>query len=161
MKRQGSGCSEWRAGLGWSGTGFDPLALSSDVNECTSGQNPCHSSTHCLNNVGSYQCRCRPGWQPIPGSPNGPNNTVCEGRELRSHVPRDPQTSNHMFNGTPQTKRNERWRRPAVPGARSSEARREKSRAPREGAGVLRGEAQGDPRQQLMTHWEEHVSPYS
>nr|XP_024642534.1 adhesion G protein-coupled receptor E2 isoform X3 [Macaca nemestrina] len=48
------------------------------VNECTSGQNPCHSSTHCLNNVGSYQCRCRPGWQPIPGSPNGPNNTICE-----------------------------------------------------------------------------------
>ncbi|XP_011808790.1 PREDICTED: CD97 antigen [Colobus angolensis palliatus] len=52
--------------------------LCTDVNECTSGQNPCHSSTHCLNNVGSYQCRCRPGWQPIPGSPNGPNNTVCE-----------------------------------------------------------------------------------
>uniref|UniRef100_A0A2K6MQQ5 Adhesion G protein-coupled receptor E2 n=1 Tax=Rhinopithecus bieti TaxID=61621 RepID=A0A2K6MQQ5_RHIBE len=52
--------------------------LCTDVNECTSRQNPCHSSTHCLNNVGSYQCRCRPGWQPIPGSPNGPNNTVCE-----------------------------------------------------------------------------------
>ncbi|XP_033054260.1 adhesion G protein-coupled receptor E2 isoform X2 [Trachypithecus francoisi] len=52
--------------------------LCTDVNECTSGQNPCHSSTHCLNNVGSYQCRCRPGWQPIPGSPNGPNNTICE-----------------------------------------------------------------------------------
>ncbi|XP_070272273.1 adhesion G protein-coupled receptor E5 isoform X2 [Myotis yumanensis] len=49
-----------------------------DVNECTSGQNPCHKSTHCLNNVGSYKCRCRPGWKPIPGSPNGPNNTVCE-----------------------------------------------------------------------------------
>ncbi|XP_045848165.1 adhesion G protein-coupled receptor E5 isoform X3 [Meles meles] len=49
-----------------------------DVNECTSGQNPCHNSTHCLNNIGSYECRCRPGWKPIPGSPNGPNNTVCE-----------------------------------------------------------------------------------
>uniref|UniRef100_A0A2K6B5E1 Adhesion G protein-coupled receptor E5 n=1 Tax=Macaca nemestrina TaxID=9545 RepID=A0A2K6B5E1_MACNE len=55
-----------------------PTEICDDVNECTSGQNPCHSSTHCLNNVGSYQCRCRPGWQPIPGSPNGPNNTVCE-----------------------------------------------------------------------------------
>ncbi|PNJ28856.1 LOW QUALITY PROTEIN: ADGRE2 isoform 2 [Pongo abelii] len=52
--------------------------LCTDVNECTSGQNPCHSSTHCLNNMSSYQCRCRPGWQPIPGSPNGPNNTICE-----------------------------------------------------------------------------------
>ncbi|XP_021565178.1 adhesion G protein-coupled receptor E2-like, partial [Carlito syrichta] len=51
---------------------------SSDVNECTSGHNSCHSSTHCLNNVGGYQCRCRPGWSPIPGSPNGPNDTVCE-----------------------------------------------------------------------------------
>ncbi|XP_044109748.1 adhesion G protein-coupled receptor E5 isoform X2 [Neovison vison] len=49
-----------------------------DVNECTSGQNPCHSSTHCLNNIGGYRCRCRPGWKPVPGSPNGPNNTICE-----------------------------------------------------------------------------------
>ncbi|XP_047698158.1 adhesion G protein-coupled receptor E2 isoform X2 [Prionailurus viverrinus] len=49
-----------------------------DVNECTSGQNPCHNTTHCLNNIGSYECRCLPGWKPIPGSPNGPNNTVCE-----------------------------------------------------------------------------------
>ncbi|XP_076727263.1 adhesion G protein-coupled receptor E2-like [Callospermophilus lateralis] len=52
--------------------------LCTDVNECASGQNPCHKSTHCLNQVGSYQCRCRPGWKPVPGSPNGPNNTVCE-----------------------------------------------------------------------------------
>ncbi|KAM6148692.1 adhesion G protein-coupled receptor E5 isoform 2-T2 [Erethizon dorsatum] len=49
-----------------------------DVNECTSGQNPCHSSTHCINTAGSYVCRCRRGWKPVPGSPNGPNNTVCE-----------------------------------------------------------------------------------
>ncbi|XP_064425768.1 adhesion G protein-coupled receptor E5 isoform X2 [Mirounga angustirostris] len=49
-----------------------------DVNECTSGQNPCHNSTHCLNNIGGYECRCRPGWKPVPGSRNGPKNTVCE-----------------------------------------------------------------------------------
>ncbi|XP_037001717.2 adhesion G protein-coupled receptor E5 isoform X1 [Artibeus jamaicensis] len=49
-----------------------------DVNECSSGQNPCHNSTHCLNIRGSYKCCCRPGWKPVPGSPNGPNNTVCE-----------------------------------------------------------------------------------
>ncbi|KAM9685996.1 adhesion G protein-coupled receptor E2 isoform 2-T2 [Trichechus inunguis] len=49
-----------------------------DVNECSLKQNPCHNTTHCLNTVGGYKCRCRPGWKPIPGSPNGPNNTVCE-----------------------------------------------------------------------------------
>ncbi|KAM8764623.1 LOW QUALITY PROTEIN: adhesion G protein-coupled receptor E2-like [Rhynchonycteris naso] len=51
--------------------------LCKDVNECTSGQSPCHKSTHCLS-VGSYECCCRPGWKPVPGSPNGPNSTVCE-----------------------------------------------------------------------------------
>ncbi|KAF3829347.1 hypothetical protein GH733_003611, partial [Mirounga leonina] len=49
-----------------------------DVNECTSVQNPCHNSTHCLNNIGGYECRCRPGWKPVPGSPNGPKDTICE-----------------------------------------------------------------------------------
>ncbi|XP_008853628.1 CD97 antigen isoform X1 [Nannospalax galili] len=49
-----------------------------DVNECTSGQNPCHKSTHCINKLGGYSCICRPGWKPIPGSPNGPNTTKCE-----------------------------------------------------------------------------------
>ncbi|XP_036315902.1 adhesion G protein-coupled receptor E5 isoform X1 [Pipistrellus kuhlii] len=52
--------------------------LCRDVNECTSGQKPCHKTTHCVNKVGSYRCHCRPGWKPVPGSPNGPNNTVCE-----------------------------------------------------------------------------------
>ena len=67
--------------------GPDALALSSDVDECTSGQN-CHSSTRCINSKGSYKCRCRRGWKPVPGSPNGPNNTVCEGSEFRSHTPK-------------------------------------------------------------------------
>ncbi|XP_064136897.1 adhesion G protein-coupled receptor E2 isoform X1 [Loxodonta africana] len=49
-----------------------------DVNECSLKQNPCHNTTHCLNTVGGYKCRCRPGWKPIPGSPNGPNNTICQ-----------------------------------------------------------------------------------
>ncbi|KAM8925827.1 adhesion G protein-coupled receptor E2-like [Lycaon pictus] len=49
-----------------------------DVNECTSGQNPCHNSTHCLKNIGGYECHCHLGWKPVPGSPNGPNSTVCE-----------------------------------------------------------------------------------
>ncbi|XP_028642105.1 CD97 antigen isoform X3 [Grammomys surdaster] len=49
-----------------------------DVNECTSGQNHCHQSTYCIDNLGSYSCICRQGWKPAPGSPNGPVNTVCE-----------------------------------------------------------------------------------
>ncbi|XP_048198306.1 adhesion G protein-coupled receptor E2 [Perognathus longimembris pacificus] len=49
-----------------------------DVNECTSGHNRCHNSTHCLNKAGGYQCRCRSGWRPIPGSPDGPPDTQCE-----------------------------------------------------------------------------------
>ncbi|XP_031196395.1 CD97 antigen isoform X2 [Mastomys coucha] len=49
-----------------------------DVNECTSGQNRCHNSTHCINKLGGYSCICRPGWKPAPGSPNGPVSTVCE-----------------------------------------------------------------------------------
>nr|XP_013012353.1 CD97 antigen isoform X2 [Cavia porcellus] len=49
-----------------------------DVNECLSGQSLCHSSTHCINNRGSYLCKCRRGWRPAPGSPDGPVNTVCE-----------------------------------------------------------------------------------
>ncbi|XP_070273100.1 adhesion G protein-coupled receptor E2-like [Myotis yumanensis] len=49
-----------------------------DVDECILGQNSCHKSAQCHNTEGSYECRCSPGWKPIPGSPNGPNNTVCE-----------------------------------------------------------------------------------
>ncbi|VTJ88548.1 Hypothetical predicted protein [Marmota monax] len=61
--------------------------LCTDIHECASGQNPCHKSTHCVNQVGGYQCRCRPGWKPVPGSPNSPNSTVCEGG-LRGHTHR-------------------------------------------------------------------------
>uniref|UniRef100_A0A9L0J8I3 Adhesion G protein-coupled receptor E2 n=1 Tax=Equus asinus TaxID=9793 RepID=A0A9L0J8I3_EQUAS len=61
-----------------------------DVNECASGHNPCHSSTHCLNVVGGYNCRCRPGWKPVPGSPEGPDSTICAGPELGGCTPGDP-----------------------------------------------------------------------
>uniref|UniRef100_A0A9L0S4W8 Adhesion G protein-coupled receptor E2 n=1 Tax=Equus caballus TaxID=9796 RepID=A0A9L0S4W8_HORSE len=53
-----------------------------DVNECASGHNPCHSSTHCLSVLGSYKCCCRPGWKPVPGSPKGPDSTVCAGPDV-------------------------------------------------------------------------------
>ncbi|XP_069864127.1 adhesion G protein-coupled receptor E2-like [Dipodomys merriami] len=38
-----------------------------DVDECRSGQHQCHSSAVCVNTVGSYRCRCPPGWRPLPG----------------------------------------------------------------------------------------------
>uniref|UniRef100_A0A8D1A9B5 Adhesion G protein-coupled receptor E5 n=1 Tax=Sus scrofa TaxID=9823 RepID=A0A8D1A9B5_PIG len=58
-----------------------------DVNECTPGSNPCHNSTHCFNLVGRYECRCRPGWKPIPGDPSSPKDIVCEGSKLSDPLP--------------------------------------------------------------------------
>ncbi|XP_052023141.1 adhesion G protein-coupled receptor E5 isoform X3 [Apodemus sylvaticus] len=49
-----------------------------DVDECSSGQHQCHSSTICNNTLGSYKCRCRPGWKPISRSLDGPKNTICQ-----------------------------------------------------------------------------------
>ncbi|XP_015420791.1 PREDICTED: adhesion G protein-coupled receptor E2, partial [Myotis davidii] len=54
------------------------LKLWKDVDDCKPGQNSCHKSTQCHNTEGSYDCLCRPGWKPVPGSPHGPHNTVCE-----------------------------------------------------------------------------------
>ncbi|XP_017650444.1 CD97 antigen isoform X2 [Nannospalax galili] len=51
-----------------------------DVDECSTRQHQCHSSTVCSNSAGSYKCHCRPGWEPVPGSSSGPKNTTC--REL-------------------------------------------------------------------------------
>ncbi|XP_012923827.1 CD97 antigen isoform X8 [Heterocephalus glaber] len=48
------------------------------VDECSSGQHQCHNSTVCVNTQGSYRCRCRQGWKPIPGYSNGPKNTSCK-----------------------------------------------------------------------------------
>ncbi|XP_019061478.1 CD97 antigen isoform X6 [Fukomys damarensis] len=48
------------------------------VNECNSGQHQCHNSTICINTQGSYRCRCRQGWKPLPGFANGPKNTTCK-----------------------------------------------------------------------------------
>ncbi|XP_046505233.1 adhesion G protein-coupled receptor E2-like, partial [Equus quagga] len=48
------------------------------VDECSSGRHPCHNSTVCVNTVGSYRCRCHPGWTPLPGLRDNQNTTVCE-----------------------------------------------------------------------------------
>uniref|UniRef100_A0A8C5W7A3 Adhesion G protein-coupled receptor E2 n=1 Tax=Microcebus murinus TaxID=30608 RepID=A0A8C5W7A3_MICMU len=42
----------------------DFMVSCDDVDECALGQHQCHNSTLCLNNVGGYECRCRPGWRP-------------------------------------------------------------------------------------------------
>ncbi|XP_010611740.1 CD97 antigen isoform X4 [Fukomys damarensis] len=62
-----SGCSEGRT---------------EEVNECNSGQHQCHNSTICINTQGSYRCRCRQGWKPLPGFANGPKNTTCKAEIL-------------------------------------------------------------------------------
>uniref|UniRef100_A0A2K6FS58 Adhesion G protein-coupled receptor E5 n=1 Tax=Propithecus coquereli TaxID=379532 RepID=A0A2K6FS58_PROCO len=64
------------------GQGLTPFFGSPDVDECSSGQHRCHPSTVCTNTVGSYRCRCRPGWKPKPGLPNNQNITVCEAAVL-------------------------------------------------------------------------------
>ncbi|EHH59285.1 hypothetical protein EGM_09357, partial [Macaca fascicularis] len=49
-----------------------------DVDECSSGLHQCDNSTVCFNTVGSYTCRCRPGWEPKHGIPNNQKDTVCK-----------------------------------------------------------------------------------
>lgn len=34
-----------------------------DINECTSGNNPCRGNQQCENTVGSYVCRCAIGYR--------------------------------------------------------------------------------------------------
>ncbi|XP_014388792.1 PREDICTED: adhesion G protein-coupled receptor E2 [Myotis brandtii] len=50
---------------------------------CFEGEVEGHQVVACVLTVGSsgnenYECHCHPGWNPIPGSPNGPHNTLCE-----------------------------------------------------------------------------------
>ncbi|XP_065392359.1 adhesion G protein-coupled receptor E5 isoform X6 [Macaca fascicularis] len=49
-----------------------------DVDECSSGLHQCDNSTVCFNTVGSYTCRCRPGWEPKHGILNNQKDTVCK-----------------------------------------------------------------------------------
>lgn len=138
----------------------DPLALSSDVNECTPGSNPCHNSTHCFNLVGRYECPCRPGWKPIPGSPNGPNNTICEGSELRYHTSGDPH-SKHLITcsvaPTP-TRQNEHCGSSAVLPSILLRLNVKRIMGSWGRSWVLKRKV---PRQQLITNWDEDSSTFS
>lgn len=33
-----------------------------DINECAENLDDCHPDADCINTIGSYQCRCRPGF---------------------------------------------------------------------------------------------------
>ncbi|XP_008061122.1 CD97 antigen-like, partial [Carlito syrichta] len=70
------------------------------VDECSSGQHRCHNSTICVNTVGSYMCRCGPGWKPKPGLQNNKNTTVCEEVPFPTWTPPtgiSSQTLSHFF----------------------------------------------------------------
>ena len=37
--------------------------FNSDIDECQPSKNNCHFDAECVNTEGSYECRCRPGYQ--------------------------------------------------------------------------------------------------
>ena len=41
---------------------FSVYISSSDIDECTSGNDTCHINATCINTVGSYDCECLPGF---------------------------------------------------------------------------------------------------
>ncbi|XP_072872966.1 adhesion G protein-coupled receptor E5 isoform X8 [Chlorocebus sabaeus] len=72
-----------------------------DVDECSSGLHQCDNSTICFNTVGSYTCRCRPGWEPKHGIPNNQKDTVCEEMNFLTWTPPPgvhSQTLSQFFN---------------------------------------------------------------
>ena len=88
---------------------------------------------------GQLECRCRPGWKPIPGSSIGPNNTVCEGLELRCYTLGDPHSKHLTTYSLVPTQPNRKITggSPAVWGVKHFEAKCEKIF---EGWGVLEKE---------------------
>lgn len=38
-------------------------SISTDTDECQTGDNDCHSNGDCLNSIGSYSCQCKPGYE--------------------------------------------------------------------------------------------------
>ena len=40
----------------------DSSFLATDIDECKSGNNSCHTDASCRNTVGSYTCECHPGF---------------------------------------------------------------------------------------------------
>ncbi|XP_050625883.1 adhesion G protein-coupled receptor E5 isoform X6 [Macaca thibetana thibetana] len=72
-----------------------------DVDECSSGLHQCDNSTVCFNTVGSYTCRCRPGWEPKHGIPNNQKDTVCKEMNFPTWTPPPgvhSQTLSQFFN---------------------------------------------------------------
>lgn len=46
----------------------------SDINECETGTNECHSESVCINTKGSYKCQCKDGFTG--------NGTFCKGKSF-------------------------------------------------------------------------------
>ena len=42
-----------------------------DVNECKAGTYKCDAQASCSNTIGSYTCKCNPGWENIEGKCQG------------------------------------------------------------------------------------------
>ena len=131
--------------------GSSDLGFSSDVNECTSGRNPCHGSAHCLNSMGSFECCCRTGWKLIQWPKQHSLFRLFKGLELRGYTLGDPH-SKHLiiYSLVPtQTKQKDHWGSPAVSGVMHFEAKCEKilegCGGPREGAGIPSRRLPGTP----------------
>ena len=53
-------------------TCFYHCSTPADINECLEGSHNCHKDANCVNNVGSFTCDCKDGF-------NG-NGTYCYGK---------------------------------------------------------------------------------
>ncbi|XP_059016248.1 adhesion G protein-coupled receptor E2-like isoform X2 [Mustela lutreola] len=49
-----------------------------NVDECISGKDQCHNSTHCINVKGSYRCYCHHDWMAMSKPLHGLELTICE-----------------------------------------------------------------------------------
>ena len=58
---------------------FLKLLSYTDVNECQTGSNSCHSQSQCVNVPGSYSCKCLPGY-------TGEGKSKCEGTYFQNLV---------------------------------------------------------------------------
>uniref|UniRef100_A0A452R3K0 Adhesion G protein-coupled receptor E2 n=1 Tax=Ursus americanus TaxID=9643 RepID=A0A452R3K0_URSAM len=66
-----------KKGLSWD-RGLILSFMSSDVDECSSGNHQCHNSTHCINVKGSYRCYCHHDWVARSKPLHGLKLTICE-----------------------------------------------------------------------------------
>ena len=54
-------------------TNANILHIPIDVDECQKGSYVCHEVAKCVNAIGSYDCKCKPGYE-------GDGKNTCSGR---------------------------------------------------------------------------------